>query len=82
MAEPEIPKTKGSTLKIDPEKKKKKAHLGLSTGGHILMSIMYICHLHIWNIWKLSVWSHLFSGEGNGAQSFYRTCVKTIGWVR
>ena len=47
MAEPEIPKTKGSTLKIDPEKKKKKAHLGLSTGGHILMSIMYICHLHI-----------------------------------
>ena len=48
MAEPEIPKIRGSTLKIDPEKKKKKkAHLGLSTGGHILMSIMYICHLHI-----------------------------------
>ena len=89
MAEAEIPKTRGFTLKTDSGKKKKiyiyiyiyMAHLGLSTRGHILMRIMYICHLHIWNIWKLSVWSHLFSGEGNDAQSFYRTCVN-IGQVR
>lgn len=84
MAEAEIPKTRGFTLKTDPGGKKKKkllAHLGPSTRGHILMRIMYICHLHIWNIWKLSVWSHLFSGEGNDAQSFYRTCVN-IGQVR
>ena len=83
MAEAKIPKTRGFTLKTDPGgEKKNMAHLGLSTGGHILMRILYICYLHIWSIWKLNVWSHLFSGEGNDAQSFYRTCFKTIGQVR